>query len=747
MADAWMDSQASPAPRVTSPADTGSPTLPVVSVRHSLRRRLPALIFGLLGLLGLAFAWSAYEQVKGALRVSGTERITSAAQQVAELLSQSASARMADTRRLAADPDVRRMALTGETEFNAGGSVGLKAFADRNPLATVWLYDAAGRRVGRLGGGTGTVEGTARSGPATAPPQGPSPLRSEAQHVWYYTTVPIEPTPADPRSAVVSIQRPLGSAQATALIERLIGSGAELKFGNASGDVWTDLSAPTTAPPSGAPDAPVIYPADNGEDWVGIVVPVSGTPWLVWVAVAEKTMLIPARTLLRRMVPITLILMALGSLAVYGVSGRITKPLEVVARAAESMAAGDYTRRVDIERQDEVGRLGTAFNVMAARVQAAHESLERRVAERTHELEQAREELDRFFSISLDLLCIAGNDGRFRRVNPAWEEVVGWSQEDLLARPYLDFVHPDDRAITAVETASLAKGATTLSFENRYRCKDGSYRWLSWKAVPLPAAGLVYAVARDVTEQKTLERALHRHGSDLENANRELEAFSYSVSHDLRAPLRHVAGFAALLHKHAYDRLDEQGRRYLDTISDAAKQMGRLVDDLLGFSRMARADMLRDDVDLGGLVRELIDEVGRDTPERHVTWTIGDLPDVVGDRAMLRVAFGNVVRNAYKYTSKREIATIEIGAAASANGERIVYVQDNGAGFDMAYAGKLFGVFQRLHSAEDFEGTGIGLANVRRILQRHGGRTWAEGEVDRGATFYLAFPATGVAST
>jgi len=221
----------------------------------------------------------------------------------------------------------------------------------------------------------------------------------------------------------------------------------------------------------------------------------------------------------------------------------------------------------------------------------------------------------------------------------------------------------------------------------------------------------------------------------------ELESFSYSVSHDLRAPLRHVVGFASLLEKSDGDRLSEIGRRYLATITDAAARMGRLVDDLLAFSRMGRAEMLNGDVDLNELISDVVSEMKREGGERDVTWTVHALPRIHGDRAMLRIAVLNLVSNALKYTSTRARAEIEIGCATPINGQRVLYVRDNGVGFDMAYADKLFGVFQRLHSSDDFEGTGIGLANVLRVVQRHGGQAWAEGAPDRGATFYVSLPA------
>jgi light-regulated signal transduction histidine kinase (bacteriophytochrome) len=244
--------------------------------------------------------------------------------------------------------------------------------------------------------------------------------------------------------------------------------------------------------------------------------------------------------------------------------------------------------------------------------------------------------------------------------------------------------------------------------------------------------------ARD--ELATANTALERRKLELESANKELEAFAYSTSHDLRAPLRHVAGYSELLLKHAAASLDDKSRRYIAMLLESAKKMGMLIDDLLAFSRIGRAEAHNTLVSLEQLLREVLAEIERDTEGRDIAWKVGALPTVHGDRAMLRVALFNLVSNAVKFTRTRAHAEIEIGCAEGKPDEVVVFVRDNGVGFDMKYLNKLFGVFQRLHRPESFEGTGIGLATVQRIVARHGGRVWAEGVVDGGATFYFSAP-------
>ncbi len=361
--------------------------------------------------------------------------------------------------------------------------------------------------------------------------------------------------------------------------------------------------------------------------------------------------------------------------------------------------------------------------------------------------EQIQRERDRFFELTSDLICTIHLDGLIKTVNPAWETVLGLPPAELVGAPFIDLVHPADRDVTRTETARLAEGLTTRNLENRLRGRDGSYRWFSWSARAALGQKLIYAAARDVTEQKEVQEKilrlndqLQRHAAQVEAANQELEAFSYSVSHDLRAPVRHIDGFVKMMEKQCAGTLDDRGRRFLGIIGDAAHQMGNLIDDLLVFSRMGRTDLRPTSVASNSLVDEAVSALQVETNGRNIRWQINSLPKVEADLAMLRQVWINLIANAVKYSRPRDPAEIEIGSTRSEEGESIFYVRDNGVGFDMKYVDKLFGVFQRLHRAEEFEGTGIGLANVRRIVSRHGGRTWAESKLNEGSTFYFSLP-------
>ncbi|MBC1239379.1 PAS domain S-box protein [Nostoc sp. 2RC] len=325
-----------------------------------------------------------------------------------------------------------------------------------------------------------------------------------------------------------------------------------------------------------------------------------------------------------------------------------------------------------------------------------------------------------------------------------------WSYE-----MFLEHVLPEDRPLVEAKFLSALTHNEMWDFECRIRRVDGELRWI-W------GRGQVYYNAQqeavrmlglvgDISDRKqaetqlqqlneTLEQRIQERTAQLEAANKELESFSYSVSHDLRAPFRHIAGFVELLAKQPSSKnLDETSQRYLKIVAQTAKQAGVLIDELLTFSRMGRAEMRYASLNIEELVQEIKRDLLAETQGRAINWHIESLPLVQGDPSMLRLVLHNLMSNAVKYTRNRSTAEISIGSIDNEN-EIIFFVRDNGIGFNMLYANKLFGVFQRLHSNPEFEGTGVGLANVQRIIHRHNGRVWGEGEVDTGATFYFSLP-------
>ena len=371
-----------------------------------------------------------------------------------------------------------------------------------------------------------------------------------------------------------------------------------------------------------------------------------------------------------------------------------------------------------------------------------------------------------------DLTIVAASD--------AYLEATMTKRVEILGRGLFDVFpdNPDDPSATggtnlrASLNRVLQNAAPDTMAIQKYdvRRPDGVFEERYWSPINSPVVGvdgrIEYIIHRveDVTDfvlqkkrpaddqplsarMEQMEAEIFRSSQELQSANEklhaangELEAFSYSVSHDLRAPLRHITGFVDLLKKNGGQNLDERSRRYLGIINDSAGQMGTLIDDLLVFSRMSRVEMRRAPVASVSLLDEARNTFQADMNGRSINWKISPLPEVEADASMLRQGWINLIGNAVKYTRTRTPAEIEVGCRDDGNGEHIFFVRDNGVGFDMQYVDKLFGVFQRLHRADEFEGTGIGLANVRRIVSRHGGRTWAEGVLDGGATFFFSLP-------
>lgn len=332
------------------------------------------------------------------------------------------------------------------------------------------------------------------------------------------------------------------------------------------------------------------------------------------------------------------------------------------------------------------------------------------------------------------------------------EQITGWTWSDLKETRATNLAHPDDRdRVKGVLKSVLEQPRVPIKCTFRSLHKNGNYVWLEivyTNHLEAPGVHGIVCNFRDVTEIKdineTLEKRVHERTLQLEEANRELEAFSYSVSHDLRTPLRAINGYANMLKEDFGELLDTEGSRILNTISHNAHLMGTLIDDLLSFSRLGRKEIVKTQTDMKMLVNNCVRELNSDT--KRYTVTVHDLPPCDADSGMMKQVWLNLIGNALKYSSKKEHAEIEIGATEDQNtdGEKYYtyHIKDNGVGFDMQYSNKLFGVFQRLHRLDEFEGTGVGLALVKRIINRHGGRIWAEGEPNKGATFYFTLPIT-----
>jgi len=472
----------------------------------------------------------------------------------------------------------------------------------------------------------------------------------------------------------------------------------------------------------------------------------------------------------------------LSGLAALPLSRRLQRhisfPILALAGTASSVTErGDYSVRATRFGDDEVGQLVDAFNAMLAQVEAQdaaarhregqlrrevaeriraeeavtalNASLERRVEERTAALSESEARhhtllagIDEGFCI-IQMMFDAQRrpvDYRFLEVNPSFERHGGI--RDARGKTIRELV-PDMEEHWFERFGRVALTGQAERFQER---AEPLHRWFDVHASRFgePGRDQVTVVFTDITERKAAEDrvlrlndALRQRAAQLEEANQELDSFSYSVSHDLRAPLRHIHGYVEMLHRATAGQLTATAQRYLTTIAEACIDMGQLIDDLLAFSRMAKTDMSERPVDLEAGVRQAIRDHELSTRGRHIAWEVASLPAVIGDAAMLKQVLANLIGNALKYSRTRDPARIAIGCAGEEGGRAILFVRDNGAGFDMQYAHKLFGVFQRLHRSEEFEGTGIGLATVRRIVARHGGRVWAEGAPDRGATFYF----------
>ncbi|MBN1440781.1 MAG: PAS domain S-box protein [Anaerolineales bacterium] len=374
------------------------------------------------------------------------------------------------------------------------------------------------------------------------------------------------------------------------------------------------------------------------------------------------------------------------------------------------------------------------------------------------ELSQERAFLRAVIDSSPNLVCVQKSDGTFALVNQALADIYGSTPEAMAGKEDAECGHPpeDVRRILRANGVVLSSQRPQLLPEEKITFAEGRERWFSINKIPLREetgrSDKVLCLATDITERKKAEEEIRRLNAELERrvaertaqleaANKELEAFGYSVSHDLRAPLRSIDGFSQALEEDYGAVLDDPGKDFLQRIRAASRRMGLLIDDLLVLSRLTRGEINRRKVDLSAVAGRILEELRRNDPDRNVESEVAKGLSVLGDERLLSAVLENLLGNAWKFTSRRKKAKILFGACATPEGETAFFVKDNGAGFSMEHVGKLFQAFQRLHTVKEFPGNGIGLATVQRIIHRHGGRVWAEGAVENGATFFFTLPA------
>ena len=591
--------------------------------RQSLAVKLPIILTLLLLLAVTAVSVASYLELRREVIALASGRMQQAADQMATVFGTSGRQRVVSMQQLMKRPEVLEYLKTRDKALEEPIHAAVRAYLGTAiAIANVELWDPSGKRVFASGAtfdeATGTLLETFKVELQGVDAPEVGRLRHEGDSLFY----PVGGRVAQDGAAlgyVVErrrISNPAQTRPVVGLLTGLIGGHASMVIGNADGSVWSDLSTPVT-------DVP-INEAGGARLWeyqragmpraLAWATPINSTPWMVAIEFPKAEVLEPLQRLLFRLVPIGALLLLATATVGWVISRRITTPLGQVTEAAEALAESQHAVHVDLDREDEIGRLADSFNTMATKVEQGRLDLELRVELRTAELRAA---------------------------------------------------------------------------------------------------------------------------------NRELEAFSYSVSHDLRAPLRAIAGFVQILEDEHSSQFDADAKRALERVKVNARRMGQLIDDLLTFSQIGRTTMTRQTVDLTAIARAAADDAMA-SAGHQIDFIVQPLPPCYGEPALLQQVFANLISNAVKFTARATRPAITIGAKTE--GETVYFVRDNGVGFDDRFAEKLFGVFQRLHRADDFEGTGVGLAIVHRVISRHGGRVWAESKQNAGATFYFTLPPVKTAS-
>ena len=776
--DGRSESQAQP-----SSVRRGRFSLSNLSIKH----RLPLLIGTLLSGIIIASTWAAYRGVKQSALELGRERLLSLTEQLASLSQQSTVTLTGRTLTVANDPAIQVFLRSPSPATRPGAAAVLQQFtAPQDPnYLQVELWSANHALVLAVPDGSTPEPADLKTEfkqCATDPFKTAGAMRLVKDTVAYPVVAAVKDDAGKPIAYLVRWRKVSATPEARQQLADLLGSQAALYLGNSQGDVWTDLLKVVPQPPIDVRSTlELTHYTRDGNPVMAMGSPIKGTPWFIVVEFPDQVFLAQAGGFLRRMGVIGLVLLALGVAGAVALSRNITRPLQALTEAASAISGGDYSCLVGIRQNDELGALASAFNAMVVKVRDSQRDLEREVQERAFLLEAAP-----------CAMLMVDEGGRITLANTQATHLFGYTQAELLGQPVEMLLperyraaYPGHRAgfLQHPETRAMGTGRDLYGLR-----KDGREVPIEIGLNPIQTSDGAFILASiiDIAERQRAQEEINKLNTELEQrvverttqleaANKELESFSYSVSHDLRTPLRAINGFSRILLEDYLPQLPEEAQEYLQSVRSNTQHMGHLVDDLLNLSRLGRQPLKKQSVAPASLVRQTLADLSREQEGRRVEISIGELPPCDADPVLLKQVFVNLLSNALKFTGQREVAKIEIGCLPNAecrmrnaewpsptgtdqsiNGNApseepqsairnpqsaiegcVYFVKDNGAGFEMQYAHKLFGVFQRLHRAEDYEGTGVGLAIVQRIIHRHGGRVWAEAALNQGATFYF----------
>jgi signal transduction histidine kinase len=588
----------------------------VVPASLSIKQRLPLLICVLLLCVIITYSITSYYSIRKASMEMGKERLKSLTNQLSAILGQSTGTLVTNIKNVA-DNDTLRQCLLQSNESLQSSAVGiikklktdsttvLVELLDKN-YSSVLHYTESKKewlqpRLSEIWKNNATSRG---------PSVNTVGKIYSLNNSMYFPVIAAVTENKQVIGYLVSWRLLTSTPQAIEMLNQLMGKGTTLYVGNADGSFWTDMVKPAKDPLAGTKESEGYYAYDNikGKSVMAAVHPVNNSRWQVLIEISMETILEGANRFMKWVIFIGAILIVAGIVIAWFMSKNITRPLHELTQAAIGISKGNMTKPVKIDRRDELGELSNAFNIMSEKVMTNQLNLEKKVAQRTEQLE---------------------------------------------------------------------------------------------------------------------------------NVNRELEAFSYSVSHDLRAPLRIITGYTTMLEEKFQGQLDDETKRITHVIKSNAYRMGQLIDDLLDFARVSRENIVKTKIETNKMVEEII--AALNPKDKDIQWNIGTLEPVAGDVNMIKQVWINLISNAIKYSRKQEQPVIETGSFNDGN-EVVFFVKDNGAGFNEKYKDKLFKVFQRLHSATEFEGSGVGLAIVEKIVSKHGGRVWAESAVNQGASFYFSLP-------